>query len=85
MEYLKNAENLKSTTADCTDFAVKGITDICNAFGPRPCGSDSEKYAQAILVLPLKKKNAGKIYISEHEKDLVTYLYKKLNLTMRSL
>lgn len=46
MEYLKNAENLKSTTADCTDFAVKGITDICNAFGPRPCGSDSEKYAQ---------------------------------------
>ena len=46
MEYLNNAENLKSTTADCTDFAVKGITDICNAFGPRPCGSDSEKYAQ---------------------------------------
>ena len=46
MEYLTNAENLKSTTADCTDFAVKGITDICNAFGPRPCGSDSEKYAQ---------------------------------------
>ncbi len=46
MEYLKNAENLKSSTADCTDFAVKGITDICNAFGPRPCGSDSEKYAQ---------------------------------------
>ncbi len=46
MEYLNNAENLKSTTADCTDFAIKGITDICNAFGPRPCGSDSEKYAQ---------------------------------------
>ena len=46
MEYLNNAENLKSTTADCTEFAVKGITDICNAFGPRPCGSDSEKYAQ---------------------------------------
>ncbi|WP_155951002.1 GNAT family N-acetyltransferase [Pseudobutyrivibrio sp. MD2005] len=41
---------------------------------------NSEKYAQAILVLPLKKKNAGKIYISEHEKDLVTYLYKKLNV-----
>ena len=28
MEYLKNAENLKSTTADCTDFAVKGITVV---------------------------------------------------------
>lgn len=46
MEYLKDAENLKSTTAECTDFAVKGITNICNSFGPRPCGSDSEKYAQ---------------------------------------
>ena len=46
MEYLKDAENLKSTTVECTDFAVKGITNICNSFGPRPCGSDSEKYAQ---------------------------------------
>ena len=59
MEYLKDAENLKSTTADCTDFAVKGITNICNSFGPRPCGSDSEKYAQeqmAKLIVKAKKK-----------------------------
>lgn len=36
----------KKSTAECTEFAVKGITNICNSFGPRPCGSDSEKYAQ---------------------------------------
>ena len=54
MEYLKDAENLKSTTADCTDFAVKGITNICNSFGPRPCGSDSEKYAQEQMAKELE-------------------------------
>ena len=54
MEYLKDAENLKSTTADCTDFAVKGITNICNSFGPRPCGSDSEKYAQEQMLKELE-------------------------------
>ena len=36
----------KKSTAECTEFAVNGITNICNSFGPRPCGSDSEKYAQ---------------------------------------
>ena len=46
MEYNKNAENLKTTTADCTKFITDGITNICNTFGPRPCGSESEKGAQ---------------------------------------
>lgn len=54
MKYLKDAKTLKSTTADCIDFAVKGITDICNAFGPRPCGSDSERYAQEQMMKDLE-------------------------------
>ena len=41
-----NFSEIKKSTAKCTEFAVKGITNICNSFGPRPCGSDSEKYAQ---------------------------------------
>ncbi len=41
-----NFSETKKSTAECTEFAVKGITNICNSFGPRPCGSDSEKYAQ---------------------------------------
>lgn len=41
-----NFSEIKKSTAECTEFAVKGITNICNSFGPRPCGSDSEKYAQ---------------------------------------
>ncbi len=40
----------KKSTAECTEFAVKGITNICNSFGPRPCGSDSEKYAQEQMI-----------------------------------
>ena len=41
-----NFSEIKKSTAECIEFAVKGITNICNSFGPRPCGSDSEKYAQ---------------------------------------
>ena len=41
-----NFSETKKSTVECTEFAVKGITNICNSFGPRPCGSDSEKYAQ---------------------------------------
>jgi len=40
----------------------------------------SEKYAQAILVKPIKKQNAGKIYIDEQIKRIVSSLYKKLNV-----
>ena len=45
MNYIANDESLKTTTADCTDFIVEGITNICSTFGPRPCGSESEKNA----------------------------------------
>lgn len=41
-----NFSEIKKSTAGCTEFAINGITNICNSFGPRPCGSDSEKYAQ---------------------------------------
>ena len=46
MQYSANTESLKTTTADCTEFITSGITNICNTYGPRPCGSDSEKNAQ---------------------------------------
>ena len=45
-----NFSEIKKSTAECTEFAVKGITNICNSFGPRPCGSDSEKYAQEQMI-----------------------------------
>jgi acetylornithine deacetylase/succinyl-diaminopimelate desuccinylase-like protein len=44
----------KKSTAECTEFAVNGITNICNSFGPRPCGSDSEKYAQEQMMKELE-------------------------------
>ena len=54
MQYSANMENLKTTTADCTDFVTSGITNICEKFGPRPCGSDSEKKAQEEMMKELE-------------------------------
>ena len=44
----------KKSTAECTEFVTSGITNICNSFGPRPCGSDSEKYAQEQMAKELE-------------------------------
>lgn len=54
MQYSANSENLKTTTADCTEFITSGITNICNTFGPRPCGSESEKKAQEQMMAELQ-------------------------------
>ena len=54
MNYIANDEGLKTTTADCTDFIVEGITNICSTFGPRPCGSESEKNAQIQMMKELE-------------------------------
>ena len=40
----------------------------------------SEKYAQAILVLPVKKQAAGKIFIDENIENVVSSLYQKLGV-----
>ncbi|MBR5437368.1 MAG: M28 family peptidase [Clostridia bacterium] len=54
MIYSPNAENLKTTTADCTEFITEGITNICKTYGPRPCGSVSEKNAQLHMLKELE-------------------------------
>lgn len=46
MNYIKNCDTLKTSSADCTEFITNGIKNICNCYGPRPCGSESEKSAQ---------------------------------------
>ncbi|MBQ7117058.1 MAG: M28 family peptidase [Clostridia bacterium] len=47
-------ENHKITTADCTEFITEGITNICKTYGPRPCGSESEKGAQEQMMKELE-------------------------------
>ncbi|MGN0487082.1 MAG: M28 family metallopeptidase [Acutalibacteraceae bacterium] len=46
MIFTEKLKETKTAIGDCTDFAVKGITNICETFGPRPCGEESEKLAQ---------------------------------------
>lgn len=55
MNYTANDENLKTSSADCTEFIVDGIKNICNSFGPRPCGSESEKLAQEKMAQELQE------------------------------
>lgn len=43
-----------TSVSQCTDFAVNGIKNICNRFGPRPCGEDSEKSAQEEMLKELE-------------------------------
>ncbi len=54
MIYSPDSETIKTTTADCTEFITEGITNICNTFGPRPCGSESEKNAQEQMMKELE-------------------------------
>ncbi len=54
MIYSPDNENLKTTTADCAEFITEGITNICKTFGPRPCGSESEKGAQEQMMKELE-------------------------------
>lgn len=54
MIYSPENQNLKTTTADCTEFITEGITNICKTYGPRPCGSESEKNAQEQMMKELE-------------------------------
>lgn len=54
MNYNENIEILKTTTADCTEFITGGIKNICDSFGPRPCGSESERLAQEQMMKELE-------------------------------
>ncbi len=54
MKFTDIVKNAVTTTKDCTEFAVNGITNICNLYGPRPCGADSETKAQETMLEELK-------------------------------
>ena len=54
MKFADIVKNAVTTTKDCTEFAVNGITNICNLYGPRPCGADSETKAQETMLEELK-------------------------------
>lgn len=49
-----NYSETKTSTAECTEFITSGITNICNTFGPRPCGSESERLAQEQMAKELE-------------------------------
>ena len=54
MKFSDTLKNAKTGVADCTDFAVNGIKNICSLYGPRPCGEASEKNAQETMLNELK-------------------------------
>lgn len=54
MIFSEKFKDAKTTVKDCTDFAVNGIKNICSAFGPRPCGEESEKKAQEAMMQDLE-------------------------------
>lgn len=55
MNYKETLQNAKTDIAALTDYAVDGIKSVCGAFGPRPCGEESEKKAQEYMMNDLKK------------------------------
>ena len=55
MDFRKILENAEKKLDSYAAFAVDGITDICSKFGPRACGSGSEKLAQEYMGEELKK------------------------------
>ncbi len=46
MLFTEKIKNATTQLSDCTEFAVKGITNICQKYGPRAAGDDSETMAQ---------------------------------------
>lgn len=54
MNFSDTIKNAKTTVADCTAFAVDGIRNICELYGPRPCGEESEKKAQETMLHELE-------------------------------
>lgn len=46
MNFSEKIKENKTTLADCAEFAVEGIKNICASFGPRGCGDESERLAQ---------------------------------------
>lgn len=62
MDYLKTKEKAKTDLKILTDFATDSIKHICESFGPRPCGEDSERKALEYVYDQLKPY-ADKVWI----------------------
>lgn len=62
MDYLKTKEKAKTDLKILTDFATDSIKHICESFGPRPCGEESEKKALEYMYDQLKPY-ADKVWI----------------------
>ena len=54
MLFSDSLSNAVTSVSQCTEFAVNGIKNICDSFGPRPCGEDSEKSAQEQMLKELE-------------------------------
>ena len=55
MNYKETLANAKTGLADLRDYAVDEIKAICSAYGPRPCGAQSDIDAQKYMLEGIKK------------------------------
>ncbi len=55
MNYRETLKNAKTGLADLRDYAVYGIKAVCDAYGPRPCGEESDIKAQYYMLDSIKK------------------------------
>ncbi len=55
MNFRNILENAKEKLGSYAEFAVEGITHICEQIGPRECGSENEKKAQDYMSSVLEK------------------------------
>ena len=62
MDYLKTKEKAKTDLKILTDFATDSIKHICDSFGPRPRGEESERKALEYMYEQLKPY-ADKVWI----------------------
>lgn len=54
MDFRKTVSNATSQIAECGSFAQKGIAHIVGEYGPRMCGSESERKAQEYMASVLE-------------------------------
>ena len=55
MNYKETLENAKTGLAELRDYAVDEIKAVCSAFGPRPCGAESDIAAQKYMLDSIRK------------------------------
>ena len=54
MDFRNVLANAKEQLGSYAEYSVKNITHICSEYGPRECGSESEKKAQEYMGEQLK-------------------------------